>query len=184
MVHLVPHTPPRHSCVVQPTMGGVFGNRPGHRPDGHARECHVECCIEHEHIPREKEESNGRIRHDTDPVVRWMRGDELDESTRQVVMGRSTAVQLNVPPPSAAIGLILVRIVCVRDGARRGYERSCCRQGSQYPGQTRRALRPSVALQTMVLDSNSRARRCERRDLPDQLTTEAASPGASERDAS
>ncbi len=63
-------------------MGGVFGDRPGHRPDGHARECHVECCVEHEHIPREKEESNGRIRHDTDPVVRWVRGDELDESTQ------------------------------------------------------------------------------------------------------
>src|SRR3989441_10349146 len=78
----MPHTPQRHSCVVQPAMGSVFGDRPGHRPDGYARECHVECCIEDEHIPREKEESNGRIRHDTDPVVRWVRGDELDESTQ------------------------------------------------------------------------------------------------------
>lgn len=81
-MHLMPHTPQRHSCVVQPAMGSVFGDRPGHRPDGHARECHVECCIEDEHIPREKEESNGRIYHDTDPVVRWVRGDELDESTQ------------------------------------------------------------------------------------------------------
>ena len=42
----------------------------------------MECCIEHEHIPREKEQSNGRIRYDTDPVVRWVRGDDLDESTQ------------------------------------------------------------------------------------------------------
>ena len=40
----------------------------------------------------------------------------------QVVVRRSPAAQPNVPPPSAVIGLILIRIVCVRDGARRGYE--------------------------------------------------------------
>ncbi len=82
VVHLMPHTPQRHSCVIQPAMGGVFGDRPGHNPDCHARECHVGCCIEHAHIPREKEESNGRIRHEPDPVIRWVRGDELDEPTR------------------------------------------------------------------------------------------------------
>src|SRR5713226_1520337 len=91
----------------------------------------------------------------------------------QVVLRRSTTAKPNVPPPSAAIGLILIRIVCVRDGARRGYERSRCGQGSQFPGQTGRALGPSVALQTMVRDSNSRPRRCERRALPTELTPEA-----------